>query len=240
MKIICIIPSRIGSTRISRKPLALIGGKPMVVKTMEAAMSSADIDKVIVATDCNEIKEVVDRAGGNTVMTPSELKTGSDRVAFAAEQFPEYDVIINLQGDEPFMKGEMLSALIQPFKTDTSVNMATLGSPLDVEKHYHDPNIPKVIYDIHGDAIYFSRSPIPYFRQPSPNVNILHHMGVYAFKKEFLKHYATMPQTPLEIAESLEQLRVLEHGYKIRICKVPYKTLEINTPEELEMAQSWI
>jgi 3-deoxy-manno-octulosonate cytidylyltransferase (CMP-KDO synthetase) len=239
MKVICIIPSRISSTRIPRKPLALIAGKPLVIRTFEAAQRCIDINKVVVATDSNEIAEVIYQAGGEAVMSPAELPTGSDRVAFVSEQFPEYDVVVNLQGDEPFMQASMLSSLIQPFKKDDSVNMATLGSPLNFEKQHSDPNIVKVIYDCKGDAIYFSRSPIPYFRQPSKNVNVLHHMGVYGFRREFLKQYTKMPQTPLEIAESLEQLRVLEHGYKIRVCKVPQRTLEINTPEELEQAQAW-
>lgn len=240
MKTLCIIPSRLGSTRIPRKPLALIGGKPMVQRTYEAAMSCSDIDKVIVATDSDEIKHVIEKIGGNAVMSPAELKTGSDRAAFVAEQFPDYDVIINLQGDEPFMKDEMLSTLIQPFKQDPSVKMATLGSPLNFETQHQNPDIVKVLYDFNGDAIYFSRSPLPYFRQPSNNVNVLHHMGVYAFKRDFLQQYTKMPQTPMEIAESLEQLRVLEHGFKIRVCKVPQRTLEINTPEELLLAQSWV
>lgn len=240
MKVLCVIPSRIGSTRIPRKPLALIGGKPMVVRTLEAALSCNDIHKVIVATDSDEIKSVVSAARGLAIMSPSELKTGSDRVAFVAEQFPDYEVVINLQGDEPFMKAFMLSALIQPFKRDPKVNMATLGSPLNFDTQHTDPNIVKVLYDKQGDAIYFSRAPIPYFRQPSSNINILHHMGVYAFRPAFLRAYTRLPQTPLEIAESLEQLRVLEHGFKIRVCKVPERTLEINTPEELEEAQKWV
>lgn len=240
MKVLCIIPARLGSTRIPRKPLAMIAGKPMVQRTYEAAMSCPDIDKVVVATDNQEIIDVIKAAGGDAVMSPEALITGSDRVAFVAEQYPDYDVVINLQGDEPFMQGEMLSALIKPFKEDESVKMATLGSPLHFESQHQDPNTVKVLYDFHGDAIYFSRSPVPYFRQPSDNINVLHHKGVYAFRADFLKQYAKLPQTPMEIAESLEQLRVLEHGIKIRVCKVPHRTLEINTPEELEQAQNWV
>ncbi len=240
MKTICIIPSRLGSTRIPRKPLALIAGKPMVVRTYQAAKSCKDIDKIVVATDSEEIKTIIEQAGGIAVMSPAELKTGSDRVAFVAEQFPEYEVIINLQGDEPFMKAEMLSTLIQPFRTDATVKMTTLGSPLNFETQHQNPDIVKVLYDFNGDAIYFSRSPLPYFRQPSSNINVLHHMGVYAFKRDFLQVYNKLPQTPMEIAESLEQLRVIEHGFKIRVCKVLHHTLEVNTSEELAMAQSWV
>jgi 3-deoxy-manno-octulosonate cytidylyltransferase (CMP-KDO synthetase) len=244
MKVICIIPARLKSTRLPRKPLAMIAGKPMVQRTYEAAITCPDIDKVVVATDNQAIIDVLKAAGGEAVMSPEALETGSDRVAFVAEQFPDYDVVINLQGDEPFMKGEMLSTLIKPFKQDDSVNMATLGSPLHFESQHQDPNIVKVLYDFHGDAIYFSRSPLPYFRQSAKNVaeniNVLHHMGVYAYRKDFLRQYTRLPQTPMEIAEALEQLRAIEHGFKIRVCKVPHRTLEINTPEELERAQNWV
>lgn len=240
MKVLCVIPARVGSTRILRKPLALIAGKPLVQRTYEAAKSCQDIDKIIVATDAEEIINVIKMAGGEAIMTPATLPTGSDRVAFVAEQFPDYQIVVNLQGDEPFMKPEMLSALIEPFREDKTVKMSTLGSPLHFESQHQDPNIVKVLYDKQGDAIYFSRSPIPYFRQPSNEVNVLHHMGVYGFKSDFLRQYTKLPQTPLEIAESLEQLRVIEHGMKIRVCKVAHKTLEINTIEELKEAQSWI
>lgn len=236
IKTLCIIPARLGSTRLPRKPLALIAGVPMVVRTYSAAAACKAIDKVIVATDSEEIKKIIEGVGGHVVMSPSELKTGTDRVAFVAQQFPEYDVVINLQGDEPFIKPEMLTTLIQPFKTDPTVKMTTLGSPLDFSTQHKSPDFVKVLYDFNSDAIYFSRSPVPYFRQPADNVNVLHHKGVYAFTKEFLQLYTQLPQTPMEIAESLEQLRVIEHGFKIRICKVLQQTLEINTPEELEVA----
>ncbi len=239
MKIICCIPARLKSTRLPEKPLALIQGKPMVQRTYEAAMKCPDIDKVVVVTDHQAVIDIIEKIGGEAIMSPEALATGTDRVAFAAEQFPQFDVVINLQGDEPFIQPQMLSTLIKPFKEDESVQMTTLGSPLDFDTQYKDPNIVKVLYDLKGDAIYFSRSPIPYFRQASDNVNILHHMGVYAFRYDLLQQYCKLPQTSLEIAEALEQLRAIEHGIKIRVGKVSKKTLEINTPEELAQAQQW-
>lgn len=238
MKVLCVIPARMGSTRIPRKPLALIAGKPMVQRTWQVANACDAVDKVLVATDDQAIAEVVSACGGEAILTPANLQTGSDRVAYVAEQYPEYDIVINLQGDEPFMKASMLQALIAPFIEEQTVQMTTLGSPLDRDKDHANPNIVKVIFGINGDALYFSRAPIPYFRQPSEQAKVLHHKGIYGFRREFLLQYTQLPQTPLEIAESLEQLRALEHGFAIRVCEVAERTLEINTPEELAEAQS--
>lgn len=242
MKILCVIPARIGSTRLPRKMLATIKGEPIINMTYKAASSCADIDKVIVATDSTEIKEVVEKTGAEVIMTPENINTGSDRVAFAAKEFPDYNIIINLQGDEPFMKAEMLSQLVQPFKTNNPPKMATLGFKLDFDTEYTNPNIVKIIIDKNNDALYFSRSPIPYFRQDIKsisNINMLHHIGLYAYDRDFLLEFTKWEQTPLEQAESLEQLRALENGIKIRVTETQYKTLEINNAEELKLAQSF-
>lgn len=238
--IMCIIPARIGSTRLPRKPLAMIGDKPMIQRTYEGAAHCTDIDRVMVATDSEEIKEVVEACGGTVVMTPENLMTGSDRVAFVAKEFPDADVVINLQGDEPFIKASMLSALLKPYIEGEDPDMATLAHPLDFDKAYQTPDFVKVLYDKQGYAIYFSRSPIPYFRNQTTDVPVLHHMGVYAFRSDVLQKYTQLPQTKLEVAESLEQLRALEHGYRIKVCEVPEGTLEINTPEELAQAQGLV
>jgi len=238
MKILCVIPSRIGSTRLPRKPLLNIQGKPMIQWVYERASQCADLTKIIVATDNDEIADVVKACGGHAEMTDPALQTGSDRVAAIAAQYPEMDVIINLQGDEPFIRPQQLTALIAPYLAGESPEMTTLAYPLALHTKYHDSGAVKVITDIHHNAIYFSRAPIPYFRTTLP-VPVYHHMGLYAFRRDFLMHYQTLPQTPLEKAEALEQLRVLEHGYKIRVCLTKQRTLEINTPEELEEAQSF-
>jgi 3-deoxy-manno-octulosonate cytidylyltransferase (CMP-KDO synthetase) len=238
MKILCVIPSRIRSTRLPRKPLLAIQGKPMIQWVYENALRCRILADVIVATDSQEIADVIHRIGGKVEMTDPDLPTGSERVAAIAERHPEMEVIINLQGDEPFIKPSMLEALVAPYLNGETPAMTTLAYPLEKDK-YNEPGAVKVITDLHGNAIYFSRAPIPYYRIDSP-APVHHHMGLYAFRRDFLMLYKTLPQTPLELTESLEQLRVLENGYKIRVCLTNEKTLEINTPEEYEQAQQFI
>lgn len=240
MKILCVIPARIGSTRLARKPLILLGGKPMVQRTYEAAIQCREFSKVVVATDDAEIAAVITSCGGHIEMTSADIQTGSDRAAVVAQRYPEMEVIFNLQGDEPFMKPHMLSTLAQPYLQGLNPPMATLAYPLDFEKKYTNPGIVKVVLDQNNFALYFSRAPIPYFRNPmTDKTPVLNHMGTYAFTREFLQIYTQLEQTPLEMAESLEQLRALENGYRIYVCKVNEPTLEINTPEELAMAQAF-
>jgi len=238
MKILCVIPSRIRSTRLPRKPLLPIQGKPMVQWTYENAFRCTLLSQIIVATDDQEIADVITNIGGKVELTDPNLPTGSERVASVAEHYPDMDVVINLQGDEPFIKPSMLESLVAPYLAGETPEMTTLASPLNMTTSYHQPGAVKVITDIHHNAIYFSRSPIPYFRTETP-APVYHHMGLYAFRRDFLMLYKSLPQTPLEKAESLEQLRVIEHGYKIRVCLTNEKTLEINTPEEYEQAQTW-
>lgn len=238
MKILCVIPSRIRSTRLERKPLLPIQGKPMIQWTYENAARCTFLSNLIVATDDDGIADVITKIGGKVQITDPNLPTGSERVAAVAELYPDMDVIINLQGDEPFIKPSMLESLVAPYLQGETPDMTTLASPLNVKNSYNEPGAVKVITDIHHNAIYFSRSPIPYFRTEH-SAPVYHHMGLYAFRRDFLMLYKSLPQTPLEIAESLEQLRVLEHGYKIRVCLTQEKTLEINTKEEYELAQSF-
>lgn len=238
MNILCIIPSRIASTRLSRKPLLPIKGKPMIQWVYENASRCALITKVVVATDSEEIADVIRGINGNVIMTDPALPTGSDRVACVAQHYPEMDVIINLQGDEPFIKPKMLEQLISPYLAGDNPDMTTLAYPLNIEEDYNNPGAVKVITDIQGNALYFSRSPIPYFRQEG-YAPVYHHMGLYAFRRDFLMIYRTLTQTPLEKIESLEQLRAIEHGYKIRVCLTEERTLEINTQEEYERAQEF-
>lgn len=241
MKILCVIPSRIGSTRMPRKPLLPIQGKPMIQRVYENAMRCKVLSKVIVATDSDEIAEVIYKIGGEVAMTDPNIQTGSDRIAVVAKDYPDMDVVINLQGDEPFIKPSMLEQLVSPYLNGEMPEMTTLAYPLDMETRYHEAGAVKVVTDIHDNALYFSRSPIPYFRQPAQGkVPVYNHMGLYAFRRDFLLHYTTLPQTPLEQIEALEQLRALEHGFRIRVCMTEEKTLEINTPEEYELAQRFV
>lgn len=237
MKILCVIPSRINSTRLPRKPLLPIQGKPMIQWTYENAKRCDTLTDVIVATDSDEIADVIKNIGGKVEMTDPALPTGSERAAAVAERYPDMDVIINLQGDEPFIKPHMLTQLVTPYLMGDNPDMTTLAYPLAADK-YHSPDTVKVITDLYGNAIYFSRSPIPYYRTEH-RAAVYNHMGLYAFKRDFLLRYKNMPQTPLEKAESLEQLRVIEHGYKIRVCLTEDKTLEVNTPAEYEQAQGF-
>jgi 3-deoxy-manno-octulosonate cytidylyltransferase (CMP-KDO synthetase) len=240
MKILCVIPSRIGSTRMPRKPLLPIQGKPMIQWVYENASRCKILSDVIVATDDKEIAQVITNIGGKVEMTDPDLPTGSDRVAVVAENHPEMDVVINLQGDEPFIKPSMLEQLAAPYLNGEMPEMTTLAYPLNMAIEHNDPGVVKVIVNSQGNALYFSRSPIPYFRQPEKNVPVYHHIGLYAFRRDFLLHYTKLPQTPFEKAEALEQLRALEHGYRIRVCLTESGTLEINTKEEYEKAQHFV
>ncbi|MFA6037995.1 MAG: 3-deoxy-manno-octulosonate cytidylyltransferase [Legionellales bacterium] len=238
LKILCVIPARIGSTRLPRKPLALLAGKPMVQRTYEAAKTCPAFTEVVVATDSEEIATIIKNCGGTVVMTDASIETGSDRVAFVARQYKDMDIIVNLQGDEPFVIEPMLTALIQPYLNGERPGMTTLANPLDFDGQYQSPDFVKVIIDQFDNALYFSRAPIPYQREIIEDIPVYHHQGMYAFTRDFLLKFTGLSQTPLELSEKLEQLRALEHGFKIRVCLTPHKTLEINTPEELEQAQA--
>ena len=239
MKILCVIPSRMASTRLQRKPLLPIQGKPMVQWVYENASRCKVLSKVVVATDNDEISQIIQSVGGTCLMTDPNLATGSDRVAAVAKHFPDMDVIINLQGDEPFIKPRMLEQLVAPYLAGETPDMTTLAHPLDLKTKYMEPGTVKVITDLHKNALYFSRAPIPYFRVQTSQVPVYNHIGLYAFRRDFLMTYQNLPQTPLEKTESLEQLRALEHGYKIRVCLTEERTLEINTPEEYAQAQQF-
>jgi CMP-2-keto-3-deoxyoctulosonic acid synthetase len=210
----------------------------MVQWVYEHASQCPTITHVVVATDSPEVMDCVQGFGGEARMTAADIPNGTTRAAVVSEAYPDMQVIINLQGDEPFVTPTMLDTLVTPFFTDPSVQMTTLASPIQ-EVHFAYPTTVKVLTDLRGNAIYFSRAPIPYRRHTTTTIPVYHHKGVYAYQRNFLSQYHTLPQTPLDAVESLEQLRVIEHGYRIRVCVTPEHTLEINTPEELELAQSF-
>jgi len=239
MNILAVIPARYASQRFPGKPLVLIEGRPMVQWVYEAALGCAAFSRVVVATDSGLIAEAVLAFGGAVELTGSTHETGTDRVAEVAARYPESDVVVNVQGDQPFVSAPMLHALVQPFLDGRVPPMATLGCPLDMEQGYADPNTVKVICNQHGDALYFSRSPVPYLRNPG-RVPVYQHLGLYAFQRSFLTEYARLAPTPLERAEGLEQLRVLEHGYRIAVSLTEYAVPEINTPEDLEAGRAFL
>jgi 3-deoxy-manno-octulosonate cytidylyltransferase (CMP-KDO synthetase) len=236
MKILAVIPARYESQRFPGKPLVKIGDRPMVQRVYGAAEGCSDFAKVVVATDDDRIADCVRQFGGAVEMTHSGHETGTDRVAEVAARYPEMGVIVNLQGDQPFVTAAMLSQLVSPYVCGEKPPMTTLACPLEFETGYADANTVKVLCDQGGNALYFSRSPIPYLRTPGKSLPVYHHLGLYAFDHQFLAQYAELSATPLEQCEGLEQLRVLEHGFKIRVCLTEQAVLEINTPEDLEKA----
>lgn len=237
MKILAVIPARYASQRFPGKPLVKISDKPMVQKVYEAAKGCAEFAEVIVATDDSRIADCVHQFGGKVEMTRSDHETGTDRVAEVASRYPAMAVVVNVQGDQPFVTPVMLSQLVSPYLQGELPPMTTLACPLDFDQGYADPNTVKVLCDRQGNALYFSRSPIPYLRNPIENLPVYHHLGLYAFEQSFLAQYTQLSPTPLEQSEGLEQLRVLEHGFKIRVCLTEKAVMEINTAEDLLKAK---
>lgn len=234
MKFICIIPSRYASTRLPGKPLADIDGEPMIQRVYEQAVKATKIDQVVVAVDNPKVYDTVVSFGGHAVMTREDHVNGTDRLAEAVAHFPDADVVVNVQGDEPLIAPDVIDALCQAFEEDDSLSMATVATPMKQEE-YNDPSAVKVIMNQRDEAMYFSRSLIPYPRNPyTDEIHPYKHIGIYAYRKEFLLQYAQMAQTPAEKVESLEQLRVLENGYKIKVIKTNHQFIGIDTPEDLQ------
>lgn len=241
MEVLGVIPARMAAVRFPGKPLADLAGRPLVRWVYEAAIASSTLDRVVVATPDAEIVTAVRAFGGEAVLTSLHHPTGTDRVAEVAADTAA-EVVVNVQGDQPFVTADMLERLVAPFSDapdGAEVVMTTLGAPLAVADDAADPNVVKVVCDSRGNALYFSRSPIPFVRQPSPGggpVPVLHHLGLYAFSRPFLDVYRSMTPTPLERCEGLEQLRALEHGHRIRVAIAQAPAIEVNTPEDLAAA----
>jgi 3-deoxy-manno-octulosonate cytidylyltransferase (CMP-KDO synthetase) len=238
MPILGVIPARFGSTRLPAKPLLSIDGRPLVAWVYEAAARANVFDDVIVATDHVDIRDCAARFGARVMMTSPELQSGTDRVAEVAEAFPQHDVVVNVQGDQPFVTPEMLHALVEPYQRGETPDMTTLACPLDWETAYRDEASVKVVVDRQGYALYFSRSPIPFLRTKTDreSLPVLHHLGLYAYRRSFLLKFTEYAPTPLERCESLEQLRALEYGHRILVCRTSKATIEINTPDDLTSA----
>lgn len=234
MKAIGIIPARYGSTRLEGKPLKEICGKPMIQLVYEAAQQATLLEEVYVATDDERIVAAVEQFGGHVRLTSADHKTGTDRIAEVAANLAT-DIVVNIQGDEPLLNPAMIDEVVQPFVDDSTLPMSTLCVPILEEDALHDPNVVKAVFDQQGYALYFSRSLIPYPRKRE-GFQAYEHLGLYAYRKDFLLTYIAMPQSRLEIVESLEQLRVLEAGYKLKIAvsKHPYDGVSVDTQEDLE------
>lgn len=237
MKTIAIIPSRYGSSRFPGKPLALIEDKPMIQWVYENVSKASFLDAVFVATDDQRICDCVENFGGRALMTASTHMCGTDRLAECAKilQLEDEDLVLNVQGDEPLITAEMVQDLYSCFDSD-EVYMGTLKKKIEVDEELDNPNVVKVINDLNDYAIYFSRYCLPYERD-GKHIDHYKHIGAYGYKTWFLKEYSRMNKTRLEISESLEQLRVLENGYKIRVKETKYQTVGVDTPEQITQVE---
>ena len=243
MKFMAIIPARYASTRFPGKPLAVLGGKTVIQRVYEQVSSL--LDEVYVATDDERIFQAVEAFGGRAVMTRSDHKSGTDRIEEAAEKIgSQADVIINVQGDEPFIQPSQIKTLMQLFDSPET-QIGTLGKRFENIEGVENPNSPKIVTDNRGFALYFSRSPIPFVRGKErsewlANYPFLKHLGIYAYRREVLREVTQLPQGNLEKAESLEQLRWLENGYRIRVGLTDVETVGIDTPEDLKRAEEFL
>ena len=232
MKILCVIPARYASTRLPGKPLKDVAGKPMICRVYDRASQAKTLSGVVVATDDERILRAVEDHGGRAMMTAKDHPTGTDRLAEVAEAYPDVDLIINVQGDEPLIEPSLIDELGRAFDGDAELQMATVMTPMEDEAEQKNPNNVKVVTDKNGCALYFSRSLLPYPRNDA-GTPVYKHIGIYAYRRDFLLAYAKMAPTPLERAESLEQLRALENGYKIKCIRTNARFVGVDTPEDL-------
>ncbi len=246
MKFIGVIPARYASTRFPGKPLAMLGGKSVIQRVYEQV--SSVLDSAYVATDDERIRQAVEAFGGKAVMTSPDHKSGTDRIEEAVRKIGgSFDVVINIQGDEPFIQRSQLEEIIRCFD-DAETQIATLGKPFDKAQGFaavENPNSPKIVVDNRGYALYFSRSVIPFIRGKETaewmdHYPFLKHLGIYAYRTEVLHEITRLPQSSLELAESLEQLRWLQNGYRIKVGLTDVETVGIDTPEDLERAEAFL
>ena len=246
MRFVGIIPARYASQRFPGKPLAILGGKTVIQRVYEQV--GKVLDDVYVATDDDRIKNTVEGFGGKAIMTSPDHKSGTDRIEEAVEKIGgDFDVVINIQGDEPFIHESQIKELCACFD-DADTQIATLGKPFTAEmgmEALENPNSPKIVVDNRGYAMYYSRSVIPYIRNTRREEWIgqfpyLKHIGLYAYRREVLRQVTQLPQSSLEIAESLEQLRWLQNGYKIKVGLTDVETVGIDTPEDLQRAETYL
>lgn len=235
MRIVAIIPARYASTRFPGKPLARIAGKPMVEHVCAQAAACREISDVFVATDDDRILSCVQGFGGKAVMTGSEHASGTDRIAEAANVLglEDQDIVVNVQGDQPLVPPSLLAEMVAPFAEDKDLPMTTLMYRIRDPEEVENPNHVKVVTDTNGFALYFSRHPIPFYRDPGPKPTHYKHLGLYAYRTAFLRTFTRLPEGRLETAEKLEQLRVLEHGYRIRVLETDFDSPEVDTPDDV-------
>ena len=239
MKIIAFIPSRYDSKRFPGKPLALIQGKPMIQHVHQCASDCQEVTDVYVATDDEKIFNCVRDFGGNAIMTQKRHPSGTDRIAEAAKKLSlkEDDLVVNIQGDQPVFKPSVISTLITPLVEDRRIPMGTLKFKINDKREITNANNVKVVTDANGFALFFSRSPIPYYRDRASGPIYFKHLGFYVYRMDFLMSFAALPVGRLESAEKLEQLRALENGYRIKVVETLYDSVEVDTPEDIQKVE---
>lgn len=235
MKVIGVIPARFGSSRFPGKPLALIQNKPMIQHVFERASQSKCLDMVVVATDHEDIKEAVEGFGGNVVLTRKDHETGSDRMAEVTSKI-EGDIFVNIQGDEPLISPELIDSIVETAKS-TPDAVVTAKTKIKDQEDVPNPNVVKVVTDLKQNALYFSRSHIPYNRA-NKDVTYYKHLGIYSYPKAIINEFVKLPQSTLEELEMLEQLRLLENGYTIKVVETEYDAIGVDTPEDIEKVEA--
>jgi len=239
---VVVIPARYASVRFPGKALVLVAGKPLIQRTWERARELTTVERIVVATDDERIARAVAGFGGTAVMTATDLASGTDRVAEAVRKLSvdlPIELVVNLQGDEPVFDVEAVDRLVRVMAEDAGIQMGTLAHPIGDSDEHLNPNAVKVVVDQAGYALYFSRAPIAFARRPGL-VTPLRHPGIYVFREEFLQRFATLRPTPLEQTETLEQLRALEHGVRIRVLLSPRASIGVDTPQDLAHIEAYL
>jgi len=239
-QVIGLIPARWASTRFPGKPLHLIAGKPLVQHVWERCQECSKLDKIVVATDDQRIYDAAIAFGAEVVMTSTDHPTGTDRIAEATKAFPEATHVINIQGDEPLIEPTLIDELASSLLEDKEISMATAANQIDDDTLLNDPNVVKVVLRLDGDALYFSRSPLPYRRSESPELKLYRHKGIYAYRRDFLENFVTWKPSPLELAESLEQLRALENGARIKVIITDDESGGVDTLEQANELETFL
>lgn len=240
MSVLAVIPARFASTRLPGKPLVPLGGKPMIERVWERVRQAASVSGVLVATDDERIRDAVQAFGGQAVMTRSDHRTGTERIAEVAAARKDVEIFVNVQGDEPLIDPAAIDQAVEAIESDSEVNVSTLAVPIGNPADIMDPNVVKVVLDFDGNALYFSRAPIPWVRDRGGPVHAQHlkHLGLYAFRRDALLEFATFPQGDLERVEQLEQLRWLENGYRIRVAETEHDSVSVDVPEDVKRVEA--
>ena len=240
MNVLAVIPARYASTRLPGKPLVPLAGKPMIERVWERVRKAASVSEVVVATDDDRIRSAVEAFGGRVVMTRSDHRSGTERVAEVAATHADAGIVINVQGDEPLIEPAAIDVAVEAVLSDDAVDIATLAVPITNAADIMDPNVVKTVLDFDGNALYFSRAPIPWVRDRGGPVHARHlkHLGLYAFRRAALLEFATFPLGDLERVEQLEQLRWLENGYRIRVAETEHDSVSVDMPEDIGRVES--